>query len=79
MCHSLTTLLLIWYGRVTHAGVFWWVGLTIVVVAFAYEHSIVKPHDLSRLNRAFFTVNGVIGITLFGFALIDLIGRGLGV
>jgi 4-hydroxybenzoate polyprenyltransferase len=48
-----------------------------VAGAFLYEHSIVKPHDLSRLNRAFFTVNGVIGITLFVFALLDLIARGL--
>jgi 4-hydroxybenzoate polyprenyltransferase len=46
--------------------------------AFVYEHSIVRPHDLSRLNRASFTVNGVIGITLFVLALFDLIARGLG-
>jgi 4-hydroxybenzoate polyprenyltransferase len=79
VCHALTTGLLIWYGAATGAGAFWWVGMTIVGVAFLYEHSIVKPHDLSRLNRAFFTVNGVIGITLFACALFDLIARGLGV
>jgi 4-hydroxybenzoate polyprenyltransferase len=77
VCHAVTTGLLVWYGLATHAGAFWWVGLAIVAGAFLYEHSIVKPHDLSRLNRAFFTVNGVIGITLFVFALCDLIGRGL--
>ncbi|MBM9504904.1 menaquinone biosynthesis prenyltransferase MqnP [Actinacidiphila acididurans] len=76
--HLVTTGLLFWYGAATHAGPFWWIGLTIVACAFLYEHSIVKPHDLSRLNRAFFTVNGVIGITLFVFALCDLIARGLG-
>jgi 4-hydroxybenzoate polyprenyltransferase len=78
VCHTVTTALLIWYGAATHAGAFWWVGLVIVGCAFLYEHSIVKPHDLSRLNRAFFTVNGVIGITLFFFALFDLMARGLG-
>ncbi|WP_433891684.1 menaquinone biosynthesis prenyltransferase MqnP [Streptomyces sp. CA-111067] len=78
-CHLVTTALLAWYGAATHAGAFWWVGLAIVGCAFLYEHSIVKPHDLSRLNRAFFTVNGVIGITLFFFALFDLMARGLGV
>lgn len=49
----------------------------IVVAAFCYEHTIVKPHDLSRLNRAFFTTNGFIGISLFLCALIDLVMRGL--
>ena len=43
----------------------------------AYEHAIVRPNDLSRVNRAFFTANGVIGIGLFGFALADLIVHGL--
>ncbi len=75
--HLVTTALLVWYGLATGAGVLWWVGLVVVAVAFLYEHSIVKPGDLSRLNRAFFTVNGVIGITLFAFALMDLLGRGL--
>ena len=41
--------------------------------------AIVRPHDLSRLNRAFFSVNGFIGIALFVCALLDLITRGLGV
>jgi 4-hydroxybenzoate polyprenyltransferase len=59
--------------------VFWWVGLAIVVAAFLYEHSIVRPGDLSRLNRAFFSVNGFIGIALFVCALLDLAVRGLGV
>ena len=52
-------------------------GLVIVASAFLYEHSIVKPHDLSRLNRAFFSVNGFIGIALFVCALLDLLVRGL--
>ncbi len=75
--HVVTTALLVWYGLATHAGTLWWAGLVIVVAAFLYEHSIVRPGDLSRLNRAFFTVNGVIGITLFVFALADLLLHGL--
>ncbi|CAM5623963.1 4-hydroxybenzoate octaprenyltransferase OS=Streptomyces antimycoticus OX=68175 GN=ubiA_1 PE=3 SV=1 [Streptomyces antimycoticus] len=50
----------------------------IVAVAFGYEHTIVRPGDLPRLNRAFFTVNGFIGIALFACALLDLMVRGLG-
>ncbi len=76
-CHAVTTALLVWYALATHAGVFFWTGLVVVAVAFLYEHTIVKPHDLSRLNRAFFTVNGFIGIALFVCALLDLLVRGL--
>jgi 4-hydroxybenzoate polyprenyltransferase len=75
--HGVTTVLLAWYGAVTSAGLFFWTGLLIVAVAFLYEHSVVKPGDLSRLNRAFFTVNGFIGIALFLCALLDLLARGL--
>ncbi|MFE7118608.1 menaquinone biosynthesis prenyltransferase MqnP [Streptomyces sp. NPDC057654] len=77
VCHALTTALLAWYGVATHAGVFFWIGLAVVAVAFCYEHTIVKPHDLSRLNRAFFQTNGFIGITLFVCVLLDLVVRGL--
>jgi 4-hydroxybenzoate polyprenyltransferase len=72
-----TTGLLVWYALATEAGGFFWAGLVIVAAAFCYEHTIVKPHDLSRLNRAFFTVNGFIGIALFVCALLDLLVRGL--
>jgi 4-hydroxybenzoate polyprenyltransferase len=78
-CHVVTVLLLGWYGLAVGAGAFWWLGLAIVVAAFLYEHSIVRPGDLSRLNRAFFSVNGFIGIALFVCALLDLAVRGLGV
>ncbi|MTE20449.1 4-hydroxybenzoate octaprenyltransferase [Streptomyces sp. TRM43335] len=75
--HVVTVALLGWYGALTEAGAAYWVGLAIVAAAFGYEHSIVRPGDLSRLNRAFFTVNGFIGMALFGCALVDLVVRGL--
>ncbi|MBM7170526.1 4-hydroxybenzoate octaprenyltransferase [Streptomyces sp. G44] len=76
-CHLVTTALLVWYAVATDADVFFWIGLAVVAGAFVYEHSIVKPRDLSRLNRAFFQVNGFIGIALFACALLDLLVRGL--
>ncbi|WP_328386057.1 4-hydroxybenzoate octaprenyltransferase [Streptomyces sp. NBC_00400] len=76
-CHLVTTALFAWYALATGAGVFFWLGLVIVAAAFLYEHTIVKPHDLTRLNRAFFQVNGFIGIALFVCALLDLLVRGL--
>ncbi|HEX4789634.1 MAG TPA: menaquinone biosynthesis prenyltransferase MqnP [Actinospica sp.] len=75
--HAVVTVLFIWFGALTHAGVFWWLGVIVVACAFIYEHSLLKPADLSKLNRAFFTVNGFVGIALFCFALADLVGRGL--
>jgi 4-hydroxybenzoate polyprenyltransferase len=75
--HVVTTGLLVWYALATDAGVLFWAGLVIVAAAFLYEHTIVRPHDLSRLNRAFFTVNGFIGVALFVCALLDLVVRGL--
>lgn len=75
--HAVTTALLVGYALATDAGAFFWTGLLIVAGAFLYEHTIVKPGDLSRLNRAFFSVNGFIGIALFGCALLDLLVRGL--
>ncbi|WP_243740943.1 menaquinone biosynthesis prenyltransferase MqnP [Streptomyces sp. 8K308] len=78
-CHVLTLALFVLYAALTDAGPLLWTGLAVVAGAFAYEHSLVKPTDLSRLNRAFFTVNGFVGISLFAFTLADLAVRGLGV
>jgi 4-hydroxybenzoate polyprenyltransferase len=65
------------FGVLTGFGAWWYVGLALTAVAFGYEHRIVTPRDLSRVNRAFFTANGFVGIALFGFALVDLLARGL--
>ena len=48
---------------------FYWAGVAIAAALLAYEHSLVSPGDLSRLNAAFFTMNGVISLTLFAFVL----------
>jgi 4-hydroxybenzoate polyprenyltransferase len=46
-----------------------------VVLLLAYEHSLVKPCDLSKLNAAFFTTNGVISVLFFIFVAADLLLR----
>jgi 4-hydroxybenzoate polyprenyltransferase len=45
--------------------------MTVVAGMFIYEHSLVREDDLSRLNIAFFNMNGYISITVFAFTLID--------
>ena len=47
-------------------------GLLLVTAALIYEHSLVKPHDLSRVNVSFLTINGVISVALFLFVGLDL-------
>ena len=53
-----------------------WLGIGVAVVAalLAYEHSLVRPGDLRRLDAAFFTMNGVISVTFFVFVLGDVLG-----
>jgi 4-hydroxybenzoate polyprenyltransferase len=50
-------------------------GVVAVAVLLAYEHTLVSPRDLSKLNAAFFTMNGVISIVFFGFVAADLLTR----
>ena len=75
VAHAVTFALFVWYGVLVGFGWPWWVGLAVTAVAFGYEHAIVTPSDLSRVNRAFFTANGFVGIALFVFALVDLVAR----
>ena len=49
-----------------------WVGLALVAAGLIYEHSLVRPDDLSHLDAAFFTLNGIISVVLFSFVGLDL-------
>jgi 4-hydroxybenzoate polyprenyltransferase len=75
LAHLVTFGLFGWFGVLAGFGPVWWVGMALAAVAFGYEHAIVKPGDLSRVNRAFFTANGFVGIALGGFAVLDLVLR----
>jgi 4-hydroxybenzoate polyprenyltransferase len=70
--HVVTFALFIWFGVLVGLGWPWWIGLAATAAAFVYEHAIVRPHDLSRVNRAFFTANGFVGVALLVFAVVDL-------
>ena len=58
-------------GAGLEAGVWYWLGLAAVAGLLAYEHSLIRPGDLRRLDAAFFTVNGVISAVFLGFVLLD--------
>jgi 4-hydroxybenzoate polyprenyltransferase len=60
--HALTALALAVLGWMTGLGALYWIGWIAVVALLAYEHSLVSPRDLSRLDTAFFNVNGYIAV-----------------
>jgi 4-hydroxybenzoate polyprenyltransferase len=64
--------LLAWFAHLYAFGVAGWLGIAAAGLLLAYEHSIVSPHDLRRLNAAFFTMNGVIAMVFLGFVATDL-------
>ena len=70
--HLLMLALLVWFGWLFHFQIAGWLGIAAVSVLLAYEHSIVSPHDLRRLNAAFFTMNGVIAMVFLIFVATDL-------
>jgi 4-hydroxybenzoate polyprenyltransferase len=64
--------LLAWFARLFHFGLAGWLGIAAVALLLAYEHSLVSPRDLRRLNAAFFTMNGVIALVFLGFVAADM-------
>jgi 4-hydroxybenzoate polyprenyltransferase len=70
--HLATVALLVVAGIGLHVGWLYWVGVACVAALLAYEHSLVRPNDLRRLDAAFFTMNGVISIAFFAFVLADV-------
>jgi 4-hydroxybenzoate polyprenyltransferase len=65
ICHIMTVGLLGSIGWVMNLGPVYLIGVVIVAALLIYEHSLVKPYDLSKVNMAFFNVNGYISITIF--------------
>jgi len=69
--HVTTVLCLAAVGLAVGAGWIYAAGVVVAAILLLYEHSLVKPGDLSRLDAAFFTMNGVISIAFFGFVLAE--------
>ncbi len=60
-------------GILFHLSLAYWLGMLLIAGLLIYEHSLVKPHDLSKLNMAFFNMNGYISIAVFAFTMIALL------
>jgi len=71
--HGLTVVALIVFGLGAGLGVAYYVGIAVGAALIAYEHQLVRPGDLSRLDAAFFTMNGIVSIVVCTGALLDRI------
>jgi 4-hydroxybenzoate polyprenyltransferase len=71
--HLATIVLLAAAGIGLDVGFLYWVGVLIVAALLFYEHSLVRPGDLRKLDAAFFTMNGVISVAFFAFVLADVL------
>ena len=75
LLHGLTIPALALFGWGAGFGPWYAAGLVVAAGILVYEHQLVRAGDLSRLDAAFFTMNGVMSVTVFAFALIDRLAR----
>jgi 4-hydroxybenzoate polyprenyltransferase len=71
LLHGITIPALALFGYGAGFGLWYFFGLIVATGILAYEHHLVRPGELSRLDAAFFTMNGVMSVVVFGFALVD--------
>jgi len=71
--HFGTVVLLAAAGLGLGVSLFYWLGVVATAILLLYEHSIVRPGDLRRLDAAFFTLNGVISVVFFAFVALDVL------
>ncbi|MBS1759728.1 MAG: UbiA family prenyltransferase [Bacteroidetes bacterium] len=70
--HLLSTVSVIYAGYIGNFGVLYWIGVAVFIGMLIYQHSIVKPNDLRRVNIAFMTANGIASVVFAIFVITDL-------
>jgi 4-hydroxybenzoate polyprenyltransferase len=73
IAHIATVVCLVRVGLGLDVGVLYWIGVAAVGVLLGYEHTLVRPGDLRRLDAAFFTMNGVISVVFAAFVIVDAV------
>ncbi|RYG01426.1 MAG: 4-hydroxybenzoate octaprenyltransferase [Chitinophagaceae bacterium] len=71
--HVLSIVTVVFAGIYAGFGAWYWVGVAVFVSMLVYQHSIVKPEDLRRVNIAFMTANGIASVVFAVFVIIDLV------
>ncbi len=72
LLHVLSALCVVFAGEYGHFGWWYWIGITVFIGMLFYQHSIVKPNDLSKVNIAFMTANGIASVVFSVFVLLDI-------
>ena len=72
LLHLLSACCVIFAGFVGEFGLFYWIGVGVFISMLFYQHSIIKPTDLSRVNIAFMTANGIASVVFAVFVITDL-------
>ncbi len=70
--HLLSAISVIYAGYIGNFGVLYWIGVAVFIGMLIYQHSIVKPNDLRRVNIAFMTANGIASVVFAIFVITDL-------
>jgi 4-hydroxybenzoate polyprenyltransferase len=70
--HAATLVFLVVFVRAVSGGPLLWAAVALAAVSLAYQHSVVRPDDLSRLDTAFFTANGFLSLVVGALGILDL-------
>jgi 4-hydroxybenzoate polyprenyltransferase len=73
LLHTASIAIFTWIGIRLGLGLLYFTGLAVTAILLIYENSLIKPNDLSRLNLAFFTMNGVVSVVMFCFVAFEVI------
>lgn len=72
LIHASSVLIVLFAGYFAQFGLFYWIGSGIFITLLIYQHTLVKPNDLSKVNIAFFTTNGVASVIFAVFTILEL-------
>jgi 4-hydroxybenzoate polyprenyltransferase len=73
VAHALSGILIIIAGAYASLGILYWIGAAVFIALLIYQHTLVKPNDLRKINVAFFTTNGIASVVFAIFVLFDLL------
>lgn len=72
LLHLLSAACVVYAGVFGHFGTWYWIGVAVFMALLIYQHLLVKPNDLSKVNMAFFTTNGIASVVFAVFVILDL-------
>ncbi len=72
LLHGIVAIIVAYIGIAYPFGLYYWIGAALFIGLLLYQHLIVKPHDLSRVNIAFFTTNGLASLVFSAFVIGDM-------